>query len=146
MENKASPLQWTRDGFGLGTKRSLPGFPRLSMGGADLTSKWSVVLVNSCPLICAGDWDLVIERVELGDEAEYECQVGDMRSVTRLVVNIPPGAPVIMNGGQAVTLVGVVEGVGTELVCSSEGGKPPAEVSRCSVESVQGMYEDLLVD
>ena len=31
--NMTGPLQWTRDGFGLGTRRTLPGFPRFYMGG-----------------------------------------------------------------------------------------------------------------
>ena len=28
LADQAGLLQWTRDGFGLGTNRSLPGFPR----------------------------------------------------------------------------------------------------------------------
>merc|ERR1712106_459687 len=73
VENKAGPLQWTRDGFGLGTSRSLPGFPRLSMGGEDLRR----------------DWDLVIEEVQVEDEAEYECQVGDMDTLPLPLPTMP---------------------------------------------------------
>lgn len=110
VENKVGPLQWTRDGFGLGTSRSLPGFPRLSLGGEDLRR----------------DWDLVIDKVQVEDEAEYECQVGDIRSRSaRLVVNVPSGPPVIGSGRQ---IVRVTEGAKAELECRSEGGKPAAEL------------------
>ena len=74
---------------------------------------------------CAGDWDLVIEDVELEDEAEYECQLGDIRYKTRLEVTVPSGPPVILSGGEAVI---VTEGVEAVLECRSEGGKPPAKV------------------
>jgi len=110
VENKAGPLQWTRDGFGLGTSRSLPGFPRLSMGGEDLRR----------------DWDLVIEEVQVEDEAEYECQVGDIRSRSaKLEVNVPSGPPVIQSDRQTMR---VTEGVDAELECKSEGGKPAAKL------------------
>lgn len=33
--NKVGQLQWTKDGFGLGTERNLFGFSRYSMIGAD---------------------------------------------------------------------------------------------------------------
>jgi len=74
----------------------------------------------------AGDWDLVIDKVQVEDEAEYECQVGDIRSRSaRLVVNVPSGPPVIGSGRQ---IVRVTEGAKAELECRSEGGKPAAEV------------------
>ena len=68
----------------------------------------------------------MIEDVELEDEAEYECQVGDIRYKTRLEVTVPSGPPVILSGWEAVS---VTEGVEAELECRSEGGKPPAKVS-----------------
>lgn len=33
--NKVGTLQWTRDGFGLGSDRELRGFPRYTMVGSD---------------------------------------------------------------------------------------------------------------
>lgn len=35
VQDKAGPLQWTRNGFGLGEERDLPGYPRYSMIGSD---------------------------------------------------------------------------------------------------------------
>jgi hypothetical protein len=63
--------------------------------------------------------------VQLDDEAEYECQVGDIRYKTRLEVIVPSGPPVILSGGQAAIMT---EGVEAVLECRSEGGKPPAKV------------------
>ena len=58
VEEVRGECQWTRDGFGLGTVRSLPGFPRYRMeeeGG--------------------GNCDLVISPVLPRDQATYQCQV-----------------------------------------------------------------------
>ena len=60
-------------------------------GMDQLNLPWSVLNL----LDTAGDWDLVIEDVEVGDEAVYECQVGHLKSRTRLVVNIPSTESVI---------------------------------------------------
>ena len=53
-------FQWTRDGFGLGVKTSLPGFPRYTMSEAG----------------DPGDCDLIIDPVLPADEAVYQCQAG----------------------------------------------------------------------
>merc|ERR1719468_657586 len=59
VEARRGECQWTRDGFGLGVKTSLPGFPRYTMSEAgDL-----------------GDCDLIIDPVLPADEAVYQCQV-----------------------------------------------------------------------
>lgn len=52
-------LQWTKDGFGLGTSRELPGYTRLSMKGGNNET-----------------WDLEILDVRLEDDGVYQCQVG----------------------------------------------------------------------
>lgn len=39
--NKVGTLQWTRDGFGLGSDRELKGFPRYTMVGSDDEGKYS---------------------------------------------------------------------------------------------------------
>ena len=39
VENKRGPLQWTRDGFGLGVERNLTGFDRYHMIGSDEEGK-----------------------------------------------------------------------------------------------------------
>ena len=87
---------------------------------------------------CAGDWDLVIEQVQVEDEAEYECQVGDIRSRSaRLEVNVKSGLPVIRSDGHTVR---VTEGVEAELECRSEGGKPAAKVRGGGVFDTHNLY------
>lgn len=60
VTDKAGALQWTKDGFGLGTNRNLSGFPRYQMVGSD----------------DEGDYSLHISPVALEDDAMYQCQVG----------------------------------------------------------------------
>lgn len=57
--NKKGVLQWTKDDFGLGTKRKLVGFDRYSMIGSDEE----------------GDYSLQIYPVTLDDNARFQCQV-----------------------------------------------------------------------
>lgn len=58
--NKKGILQWTKDDFGLGTRRKLVAFERYSMVGSDEE----------------GDYSLQIYPVTLDDDAKYQCQVG----------------------------------------------------------------------
>lgn len=58
--NKKGILQWTKDDFGLGTRRKLSAFERYSMVGSDEE----------------GDFSLQIYPVALDDDAQYQCQVG----------------------------------------------------------------------
>ena len=118
VESKEGVLQWTRDGFGLGQYRSLPGFPRMNMVGEDSSR----------------DWNLEIDPVRLEDQATYQCQVTSktgssppIRSTTaRLTVLIPSGPPSITNG----STVTLTEGIENTLVCEAEGGKPAAQVGQ----------------
>ncbi|CAL4078468.1 unnamed protein product, partial [Meganyctiphanes norvegica] len=57
--NKSGHLQWTKDGFGLGTERNLAGFSRYSMIGSN----------------DEGDFSLSINPVLLKDDALFQCQV-----------------------------------------------------------------------
>lgn len=57
--NKQGVLQWTKDDFGLGTRRKLSGFERYSMIGSDEE----------------GDYSLQIYPVTLEDNARFQCQV-----------------------------------------------------------------------
>lgn len=57
--NKKGVLQWTRDDFGLGTRRHLTGFDRYAMIGSDEE----------------GDFSLQIYPVEMEDDALFQCQV-----------------------------------------------------------------------
>ena len=60
VTNKVGVLQWTKDGFGLGVQRELPGFPRYSMVGDQQ----------------AGDFSLEISALAPEDDAVFQCQVG----------------------------------------------------------------------
>lgn len=116
VQNKVGVLQWTRDGFGLGQNRSLPGFPSMRMVGRDPNK----------------DWNLEIVPVRLEDEGIYQCQVTSghssvppIRSSTaHLVVLIPSGPPTIINKSSLT----MTEGVEAAVICESEGGKPAAQL------------------
>ena len=108
VSNKRGLLQWTKDGFGLGKRRELPGFPRYGMreGGG-------------------GDCDLRISPVLPSDEASYQCQVGatestgPIRSKYSVVsVSAPPQPPVITAG----PLMLLREGKIALVQCISKGG------------------------
>lgn len=113
--NKVGMLQWTRDGFGLGSDRPLAGFPRYQMIGSDEE----------------GDFSLQINGVTLEDDAVFQCQVGAANGVrgirsrsSKLTVHIPPEGPKILQGNHVQTTSGLT----LELTCESHAGKPPAEV------------------
>ncbi|KAB7498478.1 Irregular chiasm C-roughest protein [Armadillidium nasatum] len=81
VKNLKGTLQWTMDGFGLGTDRELKAFPRFMMIGSNET----------------GNYTLHITAALLADEAEYQCQVGGtetekpLRSTkAKLTVLYPP--------------------------------------------------------
>ena len=81
-------VQWTRDDFGLGTDRALPGYDRYRMAGED-----------------PGTWDLEITGLRLEDEGVYQCQVlaaaaaPPLRSAyATLTVLAPPQPPVLTSG------------------------------------------------
>ncbi|KAG7159066.1 Irregular chiasm C-roughest protein-like 1 [Homarus americanus] len=123
--NQRGLVQWTRDGFGLGTQRGLEGFERYSMIGADEE----------------GDFSLRISPVTLEDDAEYQCQVSSatelpLRSqVARLTVFVPPKPPTVTHPAFATA------GVPLTLTCSSSGGRPAPEIH----SGVQ-LSEDLMED
>ena len=115
--NKVGTCQWTRDGFALGTERSLPEFARYRMDGASED-------------VC----DLVIDPVVPLDEGVYQCQVSGHRGIAgitspsvRLNVNCEPGTPNIVQAKEG-DQVQVEEGEEVELHCQSQGGRPPAEI------------------
>ncbi|XP_028921060.1 kin of IRRE-like protein 2 [Ornithorhynchus anatinus] len=105
-------VQWTKDGLALGGERDLPGWSRYWIAGDG----------------AGGRHDLHIAGVELGDEAEYECQATQaaLRSrPARLRVLIPPEAPEVIGG----PVLALVAGARTNLTCLSHGAKPAPELS-----------------
>ena len=117
VEDIQGDCQWTKDGFGLGTSRRVPGFPRYTMreGGG-------------------GHCDLTISPVLPSDEASYQCQVGAgtgfsaISSRTAAVrVSSVPGTPYIRQAEDRDVLE-VVERQTLVLDCFSQGARPPAEI------------------
>ncbi|XP_069183795.1 irregular chiasm C-roughest protein isoform X3 [Procambarus clarkii] len=112
--NKVGHLQWTKDGFGLGTERDLFGFSRYAMIGSD----------------DEGDFSLRIQPVLLEDDALYQCQVSasdgvpGIRSHTaRLTVYVPPEPPRVKPA-----ILRTTAGMTVTLECESRGGRPPPEI------------------
>ena len=110
VNNKVGVLQWTKDDFGLGTSRSLPGYSRISMVGANNET-----------------WNLEIVNVTLEDDGKYQCQVGatetsePIRSeYARLTVLSAPEPPVLTVG----SVMKVEEGGLAVVQCISRGGHP----------------------
>ncbi|XP_028857490.1 kin of IRRE-like protein 3 isoform X4 [Denticeps clupeoides] len=102
---------WIKDGLALGVGRDLSGYPRYTVIG-DHTS---------------GEHHLRIQRVELMDDAVFECQAitAALRSrPAHLTVLVPPEDPVI-NGGPVVSLRA---GDPLNLTCHADNAKPAATI------------------
>lgn len=119
VAHKVGVLQWTKDDFGLGTARSLPGYSRLSMvGGAEDGED-------------SGQWNLRLEEVRLEDDGRYQCQVGatdtapPLRSrYARLTVLTAPEPPVLTAGPR----LRLEEGRLGLVQCISRGGHPASVI------------------
>ncbi|KAM7413437.1 hypothetical protein PAMA_020704 [Pampus argenteus] len=102
---------WIKDGLALGVGRDLSGYPRYTVIGDH----------------GSGEHHLRIQRVELMDDAVFECQAvqAAMRSrPARLTVLVPPEDPVI-SGGPVVSLR---TGDPLNLTCHADNAKPAASI------------------
>ncbi|XP_030007899.1 kin of IRRE-like protein 3 isoform X9 [Sphaeramia orbicularis] len=102
---------WIKDGLALGVGRDLSGYPRYTVIGDH----------------GSGEHHLRIQRVELMDDAVFECQAvqAAMRSrPARLTVLVPPEDPVI-SGGPVVSLRA---GDPLNLTCHAADAKPAASI------------------
>ncbi|KAM6946453.1 kin of IRRE-like protein 3 isoform 1-T1 [Aplochiton taeniatus] len=102
---------WVKDHLALGVGRDLSGYPRYTVIG-DHSS---------------GEHHLRIQRVDLTDDAVFECQAiqAAMRSrPARLTVLVPPEDPVI-SGGPVVSLRA---GDPLNLTCHADSAKPAASI------------------
>ncbi|XP_063600439.1 irregular chiasm C-roughest protein-like isoform X2 [Penaeus indicus] len=105
-------VQWTKDGFGLGTTRDLEGFSRYSMIGSDEEN----------------DFSLRIVQATLDDDADYQCQVSSptdkpIRSdVAHLTIYVTPTYPKIDYMPIATA------GVPYTLSCLTDGARPAPEM------------------
>ena len=107
-------LQWTKDGFGLGTSRELPGYTRLAMTGDNNET-----------------WDLEIQDVRLEDDGVYQCQVGatetlgPIRSENAVISVLKEPEPPVLTVSEVMRLeedkVGLVQ-------CVSRGGHPASMI------------------
>ena len=110
VTDKAGVLQWTKDDFGLGTERSLPGYTRFSMAGTSNTS-----------------WNLQITNITVADEAKYQCQVGatdtvaPIRSKYAVIRVLAAAQPPVLTVRPVMT---TREGKIAMIQCISKGGKP----------------------
>lgn len=102
---------WIKNGLALGVGRDLSGYPRYTVIGDH----------------GSGEHHLRIQRVELTDDAVFECQAvqAAMRSrPARLTVLVPPDDPVI-SGGPVVSLRA---GDPLNLTCHADNAKPAASI------------------
>ncbi|XP_042610185.1 kin of IRRE-like protein 3 isoform X7 [Cyprinus carpio] len=102
---------WIKDGLALGVGRELIGYPRYAVIGDH----------------GSGEHHLHIQRVELMDDAVFECQAiqAAMRSrPARLTVLVPPDDPVIIGG----PVVSLRAGDPLNLTCHADNAKPAASI------------------
>ena len=114
VRDKVGVLQWTKDDFGLGTSRLLPGYSKIAMVGGNNET-----------------WNLEILNVTLEDDGKYQCQVGatetskPIRSeYARLTVLSAPQPPVLTVG----SVMKVEEGGLAVVQCISRGGHPASVI------------------
>uniref|UniRef100_A0A6A7FZQ2 Irregular chiasm C-roughest protein-like n=2 Tax=Hirondellea gigas TaxID=1518452 RepID=A0A6A7FZQ2_9CRUS len=112
-------VQWTKDGFGLGSNRSLPGFDRYDMTGSNED----------------GEYSLSIRMVLVSDDAEYQCQVGSigehpilLSHKAKLTVLVAPKNNEDMVSIDRVSPIAAVAGVPARLSCIARFSKPAAEI------------------
>ncbi|KRZ83723.1 Kin of IRRE-like protein 1 [Trichinella sp. T8] len=126
IENQEGLVTWAKNGFILGTARSLPDFARYSMIGSDEL----------------GEYHLQIRNVTIQDDAAYQCQATRLAAptqvslVARLAVLVPPSNAKLENIGSAIT---VSEGDERIVSCISEGGKPKPSVHWFIASNRNGM-------
>ncbi|KFD47337.1 hypothetical protein M514_11795 [Trichuris suis] len=115
VDNQMGVVTWSKNGFLLGAERSLPTYPRYAMIGSS----------------SRGEYNLEIKNTSLSDDANYQCQVSGVSSLSlvsksvHLTVLVPPSEPRLENFGSVIT---AVENEETVVVCSSDGGKPAPSI------------------
>ncbi|XP_046718027.1 kin of IRRE-like protein 3 isoform X3 [Silurus meridionalis] len=102
---------WVKDGLALGVNRDMSGYPRYDVVGDH--SK--------------GEYHLLIQRTELGDDGSFECQgiqAGIRSRPARLTVLVPPDDPVITGA----PVVSLRAGDPLNLTCHADNAKPAASI------------------
>ncbi|XP_064208620.1 kin of IRRE-like protein 3 isoform X2 [Anguilla rostrata] len=102
---------WVKDGLALGVNRDLSGYPRYSVVGDH----------------AEGEYHLRIGRVDLTDDALFECQAiqAAIRSrPARVTVLVPPDNPVIIGA----PVISLRAGDPLNLTCHADNAKPAASI------------------
>jgi hypothetical protein len=118
VEEQSGAVQWQQDGFGLGTQRDLPFWPRYTMVGSPSRGEWHLQIVNAT----------------IADDAEYVCGVsgtvtepGQKSRRAKLTVLVSPSHPKLV--GDHKESIHAVEHQPLELTCQSSHGRPAARIS-----------------
>lgn len=119
VADRKGMVQWTKDGFGLGTNRTLHGFDRYEMIGS----------------VENGEYNLYIRMVLASDDAEYQCQVsaggGDSAKATakaKLTVHVPPKNNEDMVSIDRTSPVTATAGTPIRMSCIARSSKPAPEI------------------
>ncbi|CAL4130583.1 unnamed protein product [Meganyctiphanes norvegica] len=115
--DKKGIIQWTKDGFGLGTDTDLEGFSRYKMETNE----------------SEGVYNLHIQPVLVEDQAEYQCQVGGadgegpLRStIAKITVHFPPTEDRVKI--TKASPVETTEGAPIRLFCEAGLSSPAAQI------------------
>lgn len=129
VDGQKGQVIWMKGDIGLGYKRDLPFWERMSMVGSVLD----------------GEYHLEIRNVSLDDEDTYQCQLSStteqphakLSRRAKLTVIVEPHGPLLL--GEFVALAAAVpqrsqpiassEGQPLRVSCQSRGGKPPAQLA-----------------
>ncbi|XP_042243477.1 nephrin-like [Homarus americanus] len=136
VDNQQGRAQWTKDGFALGFKRHVPGYPRYRYLGD--ASK--------------GQHYLIIKGVTLEDDGEYQCQVGPtltslpIWTAANVTVMVSPTSISVVGVGDG-EVVEVVAGDALYLECLVTDARPPPTVTwyRDAIALHQGMHQEVVV-
>ncbi|CAM6006558.1 unnamed protein product [Sphagnum balticum] len=72
VQNQAGAVQWTKNGFGLGTDRNLAVFERYAMVGSS-SEAHTICIMHTWS--CTDEYHLQIRNVQLEDDGDYQCQL-----------------------------------------------------------------------
>ncbi|KAF7630886.1 hypothetical protein Mgra_00008852 [Meloidogyne graminicola] len=141
VKNQKGHVHWLKGEIGLGHKRDMPLFERMSMVGN----------------IEEGEFDLEIKNVSLADDDNYRCQLtptdDELPKISKrahLTVIVEPKPPLLI--GESIVgginnlnkqiigqfnQIAATEGYPIQVNCQSRGGRPPAQINWVLAEDWQ---------
>ncbi|KAI6200912.1 Irregular chiasm C-roughest protein [Aphelenchoides besseyi] len=119
VEQQKGAVQWTRNGFGLGTSRGMEHYARYTMTGR----------------ASDGEYNLEIQNATIEDDGAYECQLlwgdqdnpSEVSSVAYLSVVATPEGPVLE--GENRETVKANEDTMVRMKCVVKNGRPAAKIA-----------------